>query len=61
MLTLINLSFLKKLKVFKNKKLKKDPAIVWHGGTDLPPCRSAAGSWRRAAPPCRRAPMTAGT
>jgi hypothetical protein len=27
---------------------------VWHGGTDLPPCHSAAGSWRRAAPPWRR-------
>jgi hypothetical protein len=27
---------------------------VWHGGRDLLPCRSAAGSWRRAAPPCRQ-------
>jgi hypothetical protein len=26
---------------------------VWHGGKDLPPCRSAAGSWHRATPPCR--------
>jgi hypothetical protein len=34
---------------------------VWHGGRDLLSCRSAAGSWRRAALPpkpnsCRRAP-----
>jgi hypothetical protein len=27
---------------------------VWHDGRDLPPCRSAAGSWRRPAPPCRQ-------
>jgi hypothetical protein len=34
----------------KIKIIKKDPAAVWHGGRNLPPYRSAAGSWRR--PPC---------
>jgi hypothetical protein len=38
----------------KNKKNKIDPAAVWHGATNLPPCRSAAGSWRRTAPPWRK-------
>jgi hypothetical protein len=27
---------------------------VWHDGRDLPPCHSAAGSWRQAAPLCRQ-------
>jgi hypothetical protein len=27
---------------------------MWHGGRDLPPWRWAAGSWRRAALPCRQ-------
>jgi hypothetical protein len=27
---------------------------MWHGGRDLPPCRLAAGSWRRATPPCHQ-------
>jgi hypothetical protein len=36
---------------------------VWHDGRDLPPCRSTAGSWRRAALlpevlSCRRGDLT---
>jgi hypothetical protein len=27
---------------------------MWHDGRDLSPWRLAAGSWRRAAPPCRQ-------
>jgi hypothetical protein len=33
----------------KTKKNKRRPNAMWHSGRDLPPCRSAAGTWRRPA------------
>jgi hypothetical protein len=44
----------KKVKSVLKMIFKKSPTATWHGGRGLLPWRWAAGSWCRAARPCRQ-------